>query len=922
MKKHTCAFWVVWFLALASRAFSPTAKGNQADPTTAIILVGIALASYGAALALRKTPKTSIRVDNTPTTLIARGFRLQLIIGRRMVGGYMVWAGNRTTTQEATGGRVGKGGRRSGSSTQTIYHEEGIILLATGPIDRLHAIYQAGEVLWRGPIDRFNTPSGTNITVPDGSTFQIFWGEHDQPIDTWASDPTRLAVGSRWPFFARINWKPKRLGTGRTWPELRFDAEGSVAGSELGRSPAFFQETDAFTHNDGPNAAHAIYQFLTAPHPHGAGSPPEWWDFGSIEALGELLQAEQFPVSIHVNPVDGTATVADVLTDLVETIGFVMPQVGDVVVFKPIRYVDPVDIPVFDQSMLASPNPEREFEQGQSTADHITYLYMDRNAKFTRVPVDMRDDAEAGFYGRRRAVDKELTNVIDATTARMVANRRELEQFASGSKYTFTMNYTGRELTPGAPFTVTGFGTFRVGTVKMRLDSQLTQIIAAFDQYSLNALGWDPGSGNLSGAGGTPALDLYDAVFELPSTMVGSVVALGVGRIRSNAATGPASVWISVDGTTYEQVGVQSAYGTGGILLTDLPADTNTIVEEGPVIQPLGPDIAGTVDLTGDRAAWFNGRLIALIGSEFCLVRSLTAVTGGRQLTGLIRGRAGTVAQNQTAGTIVHVFEASTIAAITGASIAAGRTIFVKVQPNGVSLADCPVIPVITSGRALAPLPCDSLRQTQRETVNDSIAAVAAGYFEISGENRGRFRRGRLAHVTGNADADTNGFYFVRAVSVVGGNTRIYVRGGVPAGATASGTIASAESKTAYRAGEDINLSWAYRKRDGGGLTAGEQPFGSPVPLGDDGLVQRPIRDGAFEVDAMDVNGVVKRSWTIETDDVYPWWTSGPWNAPIVYSQADRTTDFGTGDPVIRFRVRCVSGAYASPWREETFSVE
>lgn len=901
---------------------------HRADPGTAVIMVGVAVALYGAALALRRPPKSTISIDNTPTALAGRGFRAPILIGARFVGNSLIFAQNRTTRQEAVSGVSGGkgGGRRSSQQTQTVYYEEGISHLGTGPIDRLNYILQGGDVLWSGPIDRFSTPSGTEITCSDGSTFQIWWGEHDQPIDTWASDPTRLQVASRWPYHARISWKPKRLGTSRTWPDLRFSIEQRGPASGLSDSVSYFQATDEEADNEGPNPAHAIYQLLTAPHPHGAGIPPDWIDFGTLESLGVLMQSEHMPCSIVANAAEGTESVQDILSDMQECFGFVTPEVGGKIVFVPVRYVDPLDVPEFTGQMITAPNPEREFVQGASYSDKVQYVIRDRTQRFTRTPIDLADDAEASRYSRRVAVDKELTCIVDIVTARKCATRREMEQFASGSKYTFTMNYTARAMSPGMAFRVEGLPQMRVGTIRARYDSQLVEVVAAVDHYSLVSSSWDPGAGVVGGSSSSPESDLYVFPFEIPSQLIGDVVALGCARIRSNAATGSAVVWISLDGTTYRQIGTQSGWGAGGLLLSEISENSLTVVENGPVIRALGPDVASSVqDLTSDVSGWVSGRQLALINGEIMFLRNVTAVVGGWRLDGLIRGRAGTVASEHGAGSRVFIVSSSTIQALTSPELIPGRTIFVKVQPVGVALESCVAVPFTVRGRALSPLPADMLGHARASGDQHSIASVgtSSGYFEISGERPAVVWTGGLVLVAGNSGSGVDGVYRVRAVTVTGGNTRVYCVGGIPAAATASGTIESASIVPVYSSGTDIVPAWSYRVGDVSGATAGDQGFGVAVPLGEDGMVERPAPEGRFVVEVLDSAGVVRRSWSVNTSTPSPWIASGRWESPIVYTSSERSADFGVSDPsVLVFRVRCVSGAYSSDARDFTLYLE
>ena len=197
----------------------------QAGAETIILaVVGIGLSLLSASK-LKKKPTSTLR-DEAPTSLATRGAPLPLLIGVDRVGPIFGWAGGRFTRTEELGGKKGK----SGGGSTTIYYERGWHQLVMGPTTTLYEIRRNGELIFQGPIDRFNTPSGTLVQIEDEeSYFRIYWGERFNPIPddedgtgVTISLANSLGVDSRWPYCCYIYWSPLRLGASPTWSRMDY----------------------------------------------------------------------------------------------------------------------------------------------------------------------------------------------------------------------------------------------------------------------------------------------------------------------------------------------------------------------------------------------------------------------------------------------------------------------------------------------------------------------------------------------------------------------------------------------------------------------------------------------------------------------------------------------------------------------------
>jgi hypothetical protein len=193
-----------------------------------VLLILSAVMSYvGARMATQEMkPDAPLRDRSKPTTLSDRGSYIQYVIGRRRIGPVFGWAGQRWIVARAksTGATGGKGGGGESSVYVDFYHERGVHWLCVGPAYRLNRIWKNGKQILSRPISRDSHPSGTSITVGP-NTFEIYWGEENQPVNTYLGASGRMGVTSRWPGVCYILWKDMALGQQAVWPQMEYDIE-------------------------------------------------------------------------------------------------------------------------------------------------------------------------------------------------------------------------------------------------------------------------------------------------------------------------------------------------------------------------------------------------------------------------------------------------------------------------------------------------------------------------------------------------------------------------------------------------------------------------------------------------------------------------------------------------------------------------
>lgn len=182
------------------------------------LAISVGLSIYSGYLLRKKLAK--LQKGDGPPTLTLRGAYTCYSLGINQPAVIFAWAGGRRTAKERA--KNGKKGSvfASLAPKQTIYREDGWHIIGTGDLEALEEIKQNGEVIFTGPITPDSHPSGTTIDVGNEGSFRMFWGQEDQPVNTFLGDSTRVGVESAWPWVPYLEWRQKRLSTAPNWPDL------------------------------------------------------------------------------------------------------------------------------------------------------------------------------------------------------------------------------------------------------------------------------------------------------------------------------------------------------------------------------------------------------------------------------------------------------------------------------------------------------------------------------------------------------------------------------------------------------------------------------------------------------------------------------------------------------------------------------
>lgn len=216
-----------------------------------LALVGVSIGLSILAGQLLKGRQKPI-ADDKPTAVATRGAYIPRLIGRRRIGYVFGWAGSRAKRKERV--KAGKGSFLS--PKQDVWTEDGMHLLCVGPAFKLWEIEQNGTPILKGPITSDSHPSGSTIDLGSEGSFRIFWGERNQPVNTYLGSASRVGVESAWPSVCYIEWRSKRLGTSPTWPQMTYVLETRPSTTLLTLSNGYIEPTRVLSATAYPVVSH------------------------------------------------------------------------------------------------------------------------------------------------------------------------------------------------------------------------------------------------------------------------------------------------------------------------------------------------------------------------------------------------------------------------------------------------------------------------------------------------------------------------------------------------------------------------------------------------------------------------------------------------------------------------------------------
>jgi hypothetical protein len=586
----------------------------------ALIAAGLLL---GARLLLRAPKNATGLGQDTPSVVATRGSWIPNYYGTRKTEQVLVgWVGNRAIGKE----RVSGGGKGGGSAPKTTVFFESVwhIISIDTPMTILHEIRFNGEVIWRGPINSSNTPSGTLVSAGRWGNFRIYWGEDIQPVDPILS--AGIGVQSAFPGLTYLVWRPMRLGSSPAHPQVEIVGSFKCEGVTLQDSPLVLNDEEEGS--TGINPAHIIHSILTSKGFSGIGLELEEVDNDSLEALGVLCETEHLPFNMSVN---SGPLAARTMQAILQDLGVAMPRVDGRLTFVPARFQPASELITLGDDVIIPPDLSREIDRfPDGTANPVFVIENEANFNFRDRDVVYSDDGDNTQIGLANAERVKLETVTNLDVAARVLNRRWQESTVR-SDISVSVLREARLLSPGVPFIRPGFGRVRVISSLWSAESPEVALGLTMDSYSFPTIDDAISAGFQPSLPLPPAPDIVFRPLELPGSDPIQVVVL---RVRAHDGIAGASVEVSGSSSgPFTPLGAQDFSGAGGVLeevLLDtgrptLPAP----IAVGPKFEPFNDDISGVLDLSDDETSWRGGRQIMVINDEVFFVRSFEIVDEG-----------------------------------------------------------------------------------------------------------------------------------------------------------------------------------------------------------------------------------------------------------------------------------------------------
>lgn len=578
----------------------------------ALLIISLASLAYGAYLA-KSAAKKQKSVDDQITTLTNRGDYVPVVIGTRRIGYLFGWAGNR----QSEGGS--SGGKGAGDAPEGItWYEGGWHILCAGPAKAIHAMYsnnrRIGGVL--GTITREASPSGTTFTIPAG-TFTIYWGEDDQPVDTWLS--SKLGYSSQHPGLCYIVWRRCKLGSSPTWPQMEYVIEADCPALSLNDSE-YEVEDSGFR---GVNLGHALLQVLCAPFPHGNGLRASEVDDATLEALGVLMEDEKIGVNMVI---EGGESADNIVGSFLQDAGVLMPQVQHRLAFLANRFTED-EAPIFGNDIITPPEFERDINHGEEDVTRTIFTFKNQDKwAFRDADIPYDDDGEVSEINKVVNGSAQIETVTNPIMANKIAQRR-WQETSNVASFKVRAVRGAMRMSAGQFFDHEEFGRLRVISVLPNAETPEAELDVIPDIYAVPSIP-DMAEG---GGGAVEVLEPADDVgltwFELPEELqTGTLTQIVVLRTRAHNQMEGATVYASADSSSYQPLGRQDNAAAGGLIETAIASGDASPIVTGPIFEDENGDAANIADYTGDTVSWEAGVQIAVINDEVFFLESVSVL--------------------------------------------------------------------------------------------------------------------------------------------------------------------------------------------------------------------------------------------------------------------------------------------------------
>jgi hypothetical protein len=487
----------------------------------------------------------------------------------------------------------------------------------------------------------------------------------------------------------------------------------STVASETGTVQRYIKGADF-----GANPAHVIADLLFEDWPYGLNQKQEYWDMDSLEAVGQVMEAEDWWTSWQAT--EGR-TAKELLSMALQDMGMLIyldPTSGKLK-FNLLRKAAGT-LTNLDTDSLLPPLPEIESVTDKVKTNRVIYSYEDQSLNYHTMTITIDDDGQAAFLTYQNAQQSEIEIADHFDMAAKIAERRSQEALGNGARIKLNVNRNARDLVPGQAITIDGFEeVYRVASIERNADTGKMTLIVIADFYGAEESTFENHKGkNVLNTISTQFNPLQTFI-EVPEFIrgKGNDLMLIAPIVRNDAQTFDEMLYLSDDDVSYTLYGNQDDFAVGGLLL-DAMAETDDFYQaQGPTFTLQGPDISQVLDLSGDETSWRRGRQLCLIGEELCFVQKITALGGTTyRLDGLLRARYDTRRAAHSVGDGIYIFSNTDFNQIEDILLQAGEDLYMKFQPIGyageipLDLAD--IEHKTLYGKGVVPMPPETLRVT------------------------------------------------------------------------------------------------------------------------------------------------------------------------------------------------------------------
>lgn len=294
----------------------------------------------------------------------------------------------------------------------------------------------------------------------------------------------------------------------------------------------------------------------------------------------------------------------------------------------------------------------------------VRILINQRNQDYNPTPIELQDQGLVEEFGQRQDSSLNASEICVAKMAATIVQLRLLRKAYIRNTYSFTLPHNFCLLEPMDCVTLTDPNVLtqklvRITDVEEDDNGQLKIKAEELNIGQGTAGGFTPQ--HVSGSGGqnqqvVPAPVNAPIIFEPPAPMTQGVPEVWIAASGGTAGVadpnwGGAQVWISTDGTNYNQIGEIEGPAIQGVLTANLAAYGGANPDTGHTLSVSTNESAGEL-VGGSSSDAANSMLLCYVDGEFISFENATLTgTNAYDLTTLYRGLQGTTAGAHLSGT-------------------------------------------------------------------------------------------------------------------------------------------------------------------------------------------------------------------------------------------------------------------------------